>query len=555
MNDEEMKNESLPEQPTQEPAKLEIDLSSPNDLFFVADNGNYFGISFDKIFGQPQLEIYNTFEMSSKRNFKNLSAPILDTYTTLFLDEDGNIKEDAEILFFQLLRMKSDIMVSDENIPYEKFMEYIDSLMKTGNGVLITLIDEFVESNYSLNLDKITQETKDKKRKINPELQFTDAHAKELLKISYLYRVMIPLISIYFFYNKGGFSSIIQREEDLDLSENIEGLEEESTEEMEFDEVNSLIFAKLFDKFASNPEALRNKLYRLTYSGVSKTSYSDRRFWLAAKNVAITEKTEALDIYKKLLTNAIPKLSIDGDKNVISFLQSVINNQVDFLFQNKFKYRFIPLGNNENAFSTEDNDDSSISEFERVEIQQSRKDEGEYLIRKMNINETIQSIPEKMNVGVSEAEVQELMTHLKQNSIQEEIIAILTFKYFNDKDALKFVTFYQYCYLLIACKKYLLNQKYKYLPLILTANCEKHRERVNISGKRVRPEILTSKKYTDLVKEKYPNFAEEIEKPFLSFIGTIYSSTFKDDNGEEIFDSSVKVGKIAEEIVNLTKLI
>jgi hypothetical protein len=109
--------------------------------------------------------------------------------------------------------------------------------------------------------------------------------------------------------------------------------------------------------------------------------------------------------------------------------------------------------------------------------------------------------------------------------------------------------------LLIACKKFLIQQKYIYLPLILTAQCEKHRERVNISGKKVRPEILNSKKYTDLLKEKYPNFSDEIEKPFLAFIGTVYSSVFKDNDGNEIFNSSVKVGKIAEEIVDIATLI
>ena len=41
------------------------------------------------------------------------------------------------------------------------------------------------------------------------------------------------------------------------------------------------------------------------------------------------------------------------------------------------------------------------------------------------------------------------MTKIKRNAIQEQIIALLTFKYFDDKDALKFVDFYQYCYLLI----------------------------------------------------------------------------------------------------------
>ena len=426
-------------------------------------------------------------------------------------------------------------------------MEFI---IENGNRTLYNMIDTFIDSNYALNLDKITQETKDKKRKVNTELQFSDAHAKDLLKIAYLYRIMIPIISVYFFYNKGLFTG-----KPLEITDGAELITEEDLEELQFDDINSSIFAYLFDKFATKPEALRNKLYRLTYSGVSKTAYSDKRFWLAAKNVAITEKTEALEIYKKLLTNAIPKLSIDADKNVISFLQSVINNQVDFLFQNKFKYHFTPLSTSETNYSTEDNDDSNVTEFERVEIQQARKNEGSFIIRKLNIDDVITSIPDRMNVGVSDAEVKDTMQKIKRNFIQEQIIAMLTFKYFDDKDALKFVDFYQYCYLLIACKKYLLQQKYKYLPLILTANCEKHRERVNISGKKVRPEILSSKKYTDLIAEKYPNFSAEIEKPFLAFIGTVYSSVFKDDEGNEIFDSTVKVGKIAEEIVNLAKLV
>ena len=525
--------------------QIDVDLGDIN-TFFVANNGKYFGVAFNKLFDEEDFGVYNTFEMSSKRNFKNLTPAILSTYEELFLDESGGIKDDCELIFCKLLKAKSDIMVAENGVSYLDFIKYLESIMEGGDNLLINMIKKYVNDNYSLNLDKITSDTKAKNRKVNAELQFSDAHARDLLKIAYLYRVMIPLISEYFYYNKNSFSY---------KNEAADGIAEEDTKELKFDEVNSSIFAYLFDRICDNPDALRSKLYRLTYSGVSKTSYSDKRFWLAAKNVSITEKTEALDIYKKILTNAIPKLSIDGDKNVISFLQSVINNQVDFLFQNKFKYHFVALGNTGNNVSVDDSDDdSNMSEFERIEIQQSRNDEGAYIIRKLNIKSTIDTIPEKMNVGVSDAEIKEAIKTIKRNPIQEQIIATMTFKYFGDKDALKFVTFYQYCLLLIACKKFLLAHKFIYLPLILTANCEKHRERVNISGKKVRPEILNSKKYTDLLKKKYENFSDEIEKPFLAFIGSVYSSVFKDEKGEEIFDSSVKVGKIAEEIVDLANL-
>ena len=95
------------------------------------------------------------------------------------------------------------------------------------------------------------------------------------------------------------------------------------------------------------------------------------------------------------------KLSIDGNKNIISFLQSVINNQVDFLFQNKFKYRFVPVGPADNAsYRTNDDedDDNGVSEFERMELLSTRKDEGAYLVRKSNINEVVNAIPGRLDV-------------------------------------------------------------------------------------------------------------------------------------------------------------
>ncbi len=525
-----------------------IDIGA-EDGFYVANDGDIFGIPFDKIFGQEAYKVYNNFMLSSKRNFKNLTPIIYESYNEIFLNENHELKEEAELIMFNLLRIKSEIMVA-ESTSQEKFIGYMDEIMNAGDKALINLITNFVLDHYALELDKTTQETRDKNRNVNNELMFSDEHAKELLKIAYLYRIMIPIISEYYYYNKGAF---ITTEAIVEEESEEENLLIDDPEEMAFDEVNSKIFAHLFEQMSKNPDALRNKIYKLTYSGVSKTGLSDKKFWNIVKNLAITEESETLEIYKKVLTNAISKLSIDKDKNVISFLTAVINNQVGFIFQSKFRYKLQTLGNSDAAFVTEDDD--AITDFDRIETQHTRKDEGGYIIRKKNIKEALEYIPEKFNVGVSDAEVKDAMTKIKRNAIQEQIIAFLTFKYFEDKDALKFVSFYDYCKLLLVCKKHLEQQKYIYLPLILTAKCEKHRERINISGKKVRPEILNSKKYKELISEKYDNFSSEIEKPFLAFIGTVYSSVFKNENDEEIFDSTIKVGKIAQELVSLAKLI
>ena len=519
--------------------EIKIDAGN-DDSFFVAEGGIFFGIAFDKIFQRPELKPFSIFNMNSKRNFKNLSFTILETFEEIFFNEGGRFDENLELILFNILNAKA-IITGNDQTSYDDFIKLVDKITDDGDKLLIKKINTFVEENYALDLDKITASAKEKKKKVNEELQFSDKHAITLLKIAYLYRIMIPTISNYFSYNKAQFknSGIFSENEDI--------------EDFEFEEINSKIFAYLFEKFADNAEALRNKLYKLTYSRVSKTSYSDHRFWAKAKNIAITKETESLEIYKKLLTNALPKLSIDGDKNIVSFFQSVINNQIDFLFQNKFKYNVSSLGTTADKYASEDDD--IVTDFERLEIQTTRKDEGSYLIRKLNIQEIIKKIPEYFDVSVEDAEVKILLPKLNRNTIQEEIIAMLSFKYFKDKQALKFIDFYQYCFLLIACKKYLEKHKFKYLPQMLTAICEKHKERANICGKKVRPEILSSKKYKDLFESKFRNFGEEVEKPFLAFIGTTYSSIFKNDEGEEIFDSSIKVGKIAEELVDLAFLV
>jgi len=508
--------------------------------FFSTDGGNNFGIAFDKIFGQDLLNIYNLFEMNSKRNFKNLVPSIIETYEELFLDEGEKFRDDLEIILFDMINVKSKLMIN-EMTSYDVFIGMLDNIVDSHDKLLIRTIDEYVEKNYALNLDKITQETKDKKKKINEELQFLDKHAKTLIKIAYFYRVMIPIISVYFTYNKSLFAK------------NAEEVESEEFEDFQFDEINSNIFSYLFEKIALNADAIRNKLYKLTLSRIGKTVYSDKRFWAAAKNQGITKDTEALEIYKKLLTNAIPKLVIDKEKNIVSFFQSVIINQIDFLFQNKFKHKFTILGGSDTEKYSDDDDETS--EYERLEVQMLRKDEGLFMVRKLSIKQTLKSIPEYFEVSVLDTEIKSAVKYISRHGVQEKIVSMLTFKYFQDKMAIKFLTFYEYVFLVIATKKYLEKHKFILLPQILTAHCEKHKERTNISGKRIRPLIQDSKKYKDLFLTKYNNFAEEVEKPLSAMIATTYSSIFTNNDGDELFDSTVKVGKVADELIDLVFLI
>jgi hypothetical protein len=528
--------------------EVEEDVKSDDIFYRDSEENNFFYIGFEKIFDRPEIAAYDGFEMNSKRNFKNLTPDIIRTYNELFLDE-GKFNSDLAIIIFQILSAKSKLVTSQTPISYEDFIKMLDEICAVGDNCLLNVIDGYVNENYVPKLDAITAETKAKNKKVNQELQFSDKHALILLKIAYLYRVLIPIISVYFTFNKDSFL-------------NGKAYEPSETEEddMAFEDVNEEIFAHLFEKFAKNPTALKNKLYHLVYSRVAKTSYSDQRFWKKAKDLLITKENVSLEIYKKLLTNAIPKLLISEELNIISFFQSVINNQVDFLFKNKFKFVVQTIGRPSDDSdggkfgSDDDDDDDESSEFEKTEKSMLRRDEGEFLIRKLSVNKLFEGLPKVLNVTLTDEEVSKFLATFSRNEIQEKIVSMTVLKYLDDPDALKFLTFYQYGKLVLMCSRYLSDHGFLYLPKILLAKCERHKERIEISGKTIKPLIRDSKKYNELFDDKYREFSDEMKKPIEGLIGTAYSSVFKDNDGNEIFDSSVKVAKIADEAIDLAMM-
>ena len=323
---------------------------------------------------------------------------------------------------------------------------------------------------------------------------------------------------------------------------------------MIFDDVTFSIFKYIFDRIAKDDaEKLRNKLYKMVFARVIRTALPAERFWRMASNLGMSIQTEVIEIYKKLLTNSMTKLKCTENLNIVSFFSAVINKQTDFLFQNKFKYHYqaIDYSTGERMNS---NDDDDMSEFEKIEIKNARKDEGALVLQNIVIKDTIDRLPELLNVSVTEEEIRDTVSIISKNTIQEKIISLITTKYFEDTTAIKRLSAAQYAKVLLCCKKFLEAHKFVLLTQILTSKCEKNRERVGITGVKIKQKIEESKKYKVLFAKKYNAFKDLIDKQLSSLIASIYSSEFKDSNNNDLFDPSIKLGNIAEELVELVYL-
>ncbi len=512
-----------------------------NYFYLSGETNETLSINFSKILEKEGLDVYNDFDLTSKKNFRNISSLILDTYNALFL-QNNNLKENSEVVILNLLSAQNKIM-NNKITQLNDFIDLLDKICTSGDSELLKIVENYVEENYSLEFDKHVETMKNKKS-YNEQLVVSDEYGKKYLQVGYLSRVLIPVISQYFIYNKENFPT---------KKQSINNVEEDEEEELVFADINSKIFEKIFDLVANDAilnERLRNKIYKLCDSRVNPYSFSGIKFWDNAYKLGITTRKTLRDIYRKILTNSITKIICDPNLNIVNYFQASIKNHVEFLMKEKFSHDYQVVEN-----VTKDDDNEKNNEYELLESSIMRKDEGAYVLQTINIPRVIKKLPEIFEVPITDEEIRNTERYVKINPIQEKIITMMVSKYFNDAKAIKKVDKYDYSKILLCCKKYLEVHKLSLLSTVLTAKCTVHKEKAGITGLVIGQKIKNTKKYRSLFETKYPSFQKEIEKPIVSLIGTIYKSIFEDFDGNILFDSSVKVGNFAEELVELVWLI
>ena len=513
-----------------------------DDLFEIKNES--FFIKFDKLFDKPKLEIYNQFDLSSKRNFKMMTGSILETYENIFLSEEGEFKENLSFTMLNIINAQTKIM-KDDKMPLQTFLSLISTIINCADSSLLKEVEKIIDDGYGLSLDETTKKMKQQKKPVNDQLIISDYQAKILIEIAYVDRVMIPLISQYFIYNKSEFpnkTSIVVDDDD-------------DNEDLVFSEINQVIFEYIFSEVAKNEkDNLLQKIYKLCYSRIVLTSQNSKNFWRVAKNDGITKESASFEIYSKLISNSIPKIQLNKDLNLVNFLSTIIRNQIMFLFSNKFKIHYQIVNPSTSDGSLFESNDDNMTELEKLENHLSRKDEGSLILNRLAINQVISNIGETFDVPISNDEINKNLEYVHQNPIQERIISLLTYKYFKSTEAIKQLSVFEYTKLLIACAKYLEQRKFVLLPRLILSKCIKQKDRASITGNKIKSQIESTKRYNDLLENKYKDFRTDVERNIQSLIATAYNSLFIDKNGNEVFDSA-KIVDLANEIVEFAFLI
>lgn len=499
------------------------------NYFYINDKKTIFSINFNKILNRKSLEQYNDFNLSVKKSFNNIIDTILNNYNGILLNENGELYPESVYFIIHMLDAKHKLSITD-SMNIDDFIKLVDKIIEAGNKNVIFLIKRYIDEHYKPMDEK--ELGKWKKKKEWKQLIISDEMAKNIILVSYFQCLLTPLISEYIKLNKSDTAS-----------------------ELETENICNIVFDHIINKCVSYPNRLKNKLYKLVESRVTLMMFSGRTYWEKAAEHGINAYDVIENIYKKIITASLYKIDIsmfDDDTNLVGYLQSIINNQIRFAFTLKFSENYTYYNPTSGVVSVINNDDEDMA-VDIVEAALGQKDEGILVLEQLNAKEIADKIPQELGVSATREEVTELISNkiLKANPVQEQLVSLMTYKYFKSTTTIKLLNAFQYGTLVLACDKYLMQHNYPILAKILVSDCYVRFDRTNVIGNKIKDKIENSKKYKELFARKYKDYEGDIESALLKLLNLIAGSNFIDKNNEEIFQDELKGPEIANEIIEL----
>lgn len=341
-----------------------------------------------------------------------------------------------------------------------------------------------VEANYSLKLSY--------KSANNPQLQYTDDHAKVLLQASILMNLCIPIICHFAYSRKLG---------DID--------------EFLLDVYDNILYAPQFS--GCNITA---KLYETSISNVNRNAKNNAIIWAKQDIRGKDTITHSMGAVRNIILNIMPKYTFS--QNMVSLNYTSIQKSNKYQVTDiQYEYSYVSLS------SSKREGEDNVSDFDRFEANLTKADESTYLMIKFNYEYIMQSI-EKQWGPFSDDEVNFYKKELTNsngeiiNNFQKQLVFNMFYKYFGDTVSIKAINIDDYVKLIIAARRMLKHSAMGFLPYIISGKVNKIVSRKTLNKKEIAE--MESSQYYPYVVDKYKN--PKIIQQILGTIATIITSNF-----------------------------
>lgn len=448
-------------------------------------------IHFDKIFNQPELNVYNNFTMSvgKKRVYANFAETICDD-NNMILSLDKNVGAATLLSYFNIKKAIDNRMFCkvDENYQvkslknwgvgrdfgkYESFINFLVSTLYTPQ--FIDVIKNYVEKNYEKTVDET------KSANFNAGTTFTNEHFKIFYTISVMSKFAIPLCTHYIFIN--------------------------SDKNIEVYDFMYTIFGALFKIAAigTNCKNLLYKLYQYVDRIVRRTENSNAAIWRNMPMYNDTRESIIEDLIIKIVTTILPKF--DLEKSIISLITVVARDSVG-LYKIRSKHPFDCYSINDNDRSNDDED--ALSETDIFDMFYRNNDENVTILNLIGNDLTVERIATRNNTFITQAEFEYYKNNYQLHNFTVHVISLVFARFFSGVNNVKSCNFDQFIRLMIILTKKMYDLDINYLPRFITAN------RVSYSFNHS-PSAMILKKlkededYKNLIEMKYHNIQNIFE--------------------------------------------
>lgn len=402
-------------------------------------------IEFEKYFKTD--DTLNTFIIKPKQAYYNNHTFIFPyvNYFMEYYDKDNELLVAYYKIKFMIDRKNN----YSKEVFFEDLYEYIltDSMVKK--------IKKMVNDNYIESLAA-------KREYKHKSIQFLDEHGKILLTSSIAIKIFIPLVTHYI--SKMGIPKT-----DLFLME---------------------AFEDIFSYFEGRNN-IKNKLYEFVLSKVNPTQSRDKGHWIKAEIEGEDIESETTDIYNKLITDIIYKMTFEG--NLAAFLSTSINKNVSWMLRKKF-------GRNRKVI-TDQKDSDGLSDLDKIEMNMSKMDESFIITGEINAKQVIKKLTKKYKLKITDDEIDYYLNNMHLNEMQKNLIFQIFGSDFGCIRDMHAIGRIRVCKLVIIMKKKMEMKGFIIMQHILSGNMH-HNPNLRKLPKKKLKDILESDKY-EFIRKKY----------------------------------------------------
>lgn len=436
----------------------EIVYKNPKDEIVRCD-GKLLIIPFDEIFKKGNKG-FNVFVIKKDSYVKQLpEIALYINYFIKFYDTDNE-------LLMAYLMLKHQIDNKKKRIKRKVFIKMLYSVLFTES--MKEKINRMVEDNYYIDL-------KSKNNiKYAETLEFTNEHAKIMMKISMGMKLMVPVLFHYINRNN------IIKDKETPLF---------------------IFYEHLFYMWDDKVD-IYLKL-RITVESKIKRHYSN--------NSVIWNQREIMGMDPLIYMDTLLKENIISEtmvkyrfhKNIISFNSVVLDKQLGFFSITPYNYTMREL--------TTTKDSEGLSGIDKLEMNSAKIDESLVILSSVNIKKTIKKIKKRFGIDIDKDELRFYEQHHTINKFQVQLVGYFYAKYFGGYRDINLLTRSQYIKLMLILKKRLQYQGFIYLPMILSGNVEKLIKRT-IQNQKFLEKVRNSPVYQSILQEKFGIVVDELNK-------------------------------------------